>query len=222
MRAFKSGVLLALTLALAVAAAGPAYATVQFTDSQSNSSPWWTPIGNTVNSSVTGKATNMSFVIPGAGAVTCMVQFSGYVPVTHTQIRIGSVAFSRCTSDMGTVSGVSTPVNSLTPWLLHLTDFTAPPSARGSLNIPFNSPISIIRTMAGRSCDITLPAQSIRFTWTNTTTSLVINDPTISYRGSTAGDPLCPPVGTRLQITSTFTVLPDTRADNLNVTLVSP
>jgi hypothetical protein len=220
MRELKTGVLIALTLALTVATAGPAFATVQFTDSQSNSSPWWTPIGSTVNSSVTGKAASMSFIVPGAGAVTCAVQFSGYVPATHTQIRINDVQFRTCTSDMGTVSGVTTPVNSLTPWLLHVRTFVAP-SASGTLNIPFNSPISIIRTMLGRSCDITLPAQSIRFSWTNATTSLVFNDATISYRG-VSGNPLCPPMGTRLQVTSTFTVRPDTSADNLDVTLMSP
>ncbi|HEY6779405.1 MAG TPA: hypothetical protein VI111_00535, partial [Thermoleophilaceae bacterium] len=178
MKGLKTGVLVALTLTVALATASPAYATVAFTDSQANASPWWNPIGDTIQSSVTGFAANLSFVVPGAGAVTCMVRFSGYVPQTHTQMRITNVQFRNCTSDMGTVSGVGSPVNSQTPWLLHLTTFLFPPSATGTLNIPAVSPISIVRTWMGMQCDITIPAQSIRFTWTNPTTSLVFNDPT--------------------------------------------
>ena len=219
MRGLKTGVLVALTLAVTMVAAAPAYATVAFTDSQANASPWWNPIGNTVNSSVTGRAMSLSFVVPGAGAVTCMVQFSGYVPVTHTQIRINGVSFRNCISDMGTVSAVQSPVNSQTPWLLHLTTFAFPPSAAGTLNIPPNSPISIFRTLNGVQCDITIPGQSIRFTWTNNNTSLVVSDPTVSFRGT--GAPLCPAAGTRMQVFGMFTVRPDTNADNLNVTLNS-
>ena len=219
MRGLKTGVLVALMLAATMVAASPAHATVAFTDSQANASPWWNPIGNTVNSSVTGRAINLSFVIPGAGAVTCMVGLSGYVPQTHTQMRIGRVAFNGCTSNMGTVSAVQSPVNSPTPWLLHLTTFVFPPSATGTLNIPPNSPISIIRTLNGVQCDITIPGQSIKFTWTNINTSLAIGDPTVVFRGT--GAPLCPAAG-RMQVTSMITLHPDTSADNLDVTLVSP
>jgi hypothetical protein len=222
MRGLKTGLLVALTLTAALAVASPAYATVNFTDSQANASPWWSPIGNTIDSSVTGFSASLSFIIPGAGAVTCIVQFSGYVPQTHTQMKITSVIFNNCTSNMGTVSAVFSPVNSLTPWLLHLTTFLFPPSAAGTLNIPANSTISIMRTLMGRQCSITIPAQSIRFTWTNRTKSLVFGDPTVSFTGAPAGNPLCPLVGTRMQVAGVFTLRPDTVEDNLLVTLMSP
>jgi hypothetical protein len=189
MKAVRSGALVALLLALALAvAAAPAHATVIHTDSQTNSSPWWDPIGNTVDSWVTGKSASISLVIPGAGAVTCTSTFSSYVPTTHTQMTLFEIDFETCVSDKGTVSSVTTTVNSPTPWKIHLTDFTFPPSAAGTVNIAANSPISIKRTDNGKDCDITIPGQSVRFTWTNNNTSLVINDATVSFTGN--GDPL--------------------------------
>jgi hypothetical protein len=217
MKGLKSGVLVALALAVLLATAGPAAATVMATSSQANSSPWWDPIGNTVNSSVTGKAPSVSFVIPGIGAVTCMVQFSGYVPVTHTKLNITGIKFGGCTWPGGTVSAVTADAHSLTPWVAHLTTFLFPPSATGTINIPPVSPLSIFLTTMGQQFNVTIPGQSIRFTWTNNTTSLVINEPTVSFTGTAPA----PPMGTKLQIIGTFTVLPDTAADTLNVTLNS-
>ena len=210
--------LVVLALAVAVMAVAPvAQATVMFTNSQANSSPWWDPIGDTVQSSVTGKAPTVSFVIPGVGAVTCMSQFSGYVPATHTQLKITGIQFFNCFGPGGVAVPVTTPVNSLTPWALHLTTFLFPPSAIGTLNIPPNSPISMQVPVGGQVATVTIPGQSIRFTWTNNTTSLVINDPTVSFNGTAPA----PPMGTKLQIIGTWTVLPDTKTDNLNVTLMS-
>jgi hypothetical protein len=218
MKGLKSGVFVVLALAVMLASASPAYATVQFTNSQANASPWWTPIGDTVQSSVTGKAPSISFVIPGVGAVTCWSTFSGYVPSTHTQMNITFIDFYNCTWPGGTVSAVMTPVNSLTPWVAHLTTFLFPPSATGTINIPPVSPLSIYLTSAGQQFNVTIPAQSIRFTWTNNTTSLVINDPTVSFNGT----PPAPPAGTKLQITGMYTVKTDTLTDTIDVTLMSP
>ena len=218
MKGLRNGVFVVLAFTMVLATAGPAHATVQFTHSQVNASPWWDPIGDTVQSSVTGKAPSISFVVPGVGAVTCWSTFSGYVPATHTQLKITYIDFYNCTWPGGTVSFVWTPVNSVTPWVAHLTTFLFPPSAAGTINIPPNSPLSMQLTSAGMPIDVTVPAQSIRFTWTNNTTSLVINDPTVSFNGT----PPVPPMGTKLQIMGMYTVRPDTVTDTINVTLMSP
>jgi Tfp pilus assembly major pilin PilA len=220
MNGFKRCVLVAAMVAAVLATvAGPAYATVANTSSVTNSAPWWAPIGNTVNSRVTGKAPSLSFVVPGAGAITCPTQFSGYVPVTHTKLNITGVQFGNCTSTMGTISAAETPVNSVTPWVAHVTFLDSSGSATGTINIPTNSHISIHRTQMGMQCDLTIPEQSIRFTWTNDLTSMTINEPTVSFTGNGGG--LCPPVGTTMQMIGTFTLLPDTVTDNLNVVAVS-
>jgi hypothetical protein len=216
MKGLKGGLFALLAVVILLVSAVPAHATATATNSLANASPWWDPIGDTTQSSVTGSALSISFAIPGVGAVTCSSKFSGYVPSTHTQLNITGIIFSTCTG--GNVRRVFTPVNSVTPWVAHLTTFLSPPSATGTINIPPNSPLTLLLTQNGLQFNVTVPGQSIRFTWTNNTTSLVINDPTVSFNGR----PPAPPVGTKLQVTGIYAVRTDTPNDTINVTLISP
>ena len=184
MKGFRSGALMALVLVSAlVVVASPAFATPNLTASSGTRnlepahragavSPFITPSMNT-RSEVTAYSTDSQLSLPSLGStVRCETSnVSGYVSITHTQLRITSATFSRnCTVvPAGRVDNqpISCDANSIRPWHLHVRDVRAGNSASGTVNL--TSSCIVIVTISGTTSTITIDGnQSCRPTGTQT------------------------------------------------------
>jgi hypothetical protein len=226
MKAIRLGALVALLLiTAAVVLASPAFATPNITASSGTVNgesahragavaPFITPSGDTIRSSITFTGTGSSFRI-GSFSVTCVVTGSGYVTVTHTQVRITTISFTGCTDTFGGRPTVdSSCANSVTPWFLHVKTLNAG-SSTGTVNI---CRVSILLTSPVR-CTYTVGPQSVDVTFTNTDTSLTVNDASVANTLDAGSSGLCP-TGAADQ-RGVITARTDTRTDDLRVTPTS-
>ncbi len=228
MKALRISGLLGLTLIALAVIAAPALATPNTTGSGATA-PFWTPIGNTTNSSFTADTTRLNFsAVSGDGVttfdVTCMATLDAYVPQTHTRALVTSFIPGPCTSSTFPTADVFwiAPANSDAPYALHLTQRVAANSWRGTLSIPQTGDMTIWAIDNNRTvCRFRIPAQSVRFVDTDATTSFVFNDPTVSFINDAAADPSCPDPARTGTIGSTFTFSSDTAGDNLRSTPAS-
>jgi hypothetical protein len=211
-----------LVIASAAVAGSPAFATPRLTSSTGTAarpdnsavSPFATPLGSTTSSS-TFLSTDMTLTI-GASVWACSpAHMSGYIGLTHTELRITSVTFGdgsgRGCSGIGggSISGTATSPN---PWHLHFRTIEVSTSATGTLNLSSN--VTFVLNVF--NCHITWPPQSVRITQTSTTTSLTMDDGTVRSTGSG----FCPSGTAR--ITAIYTARPDTTRDaRLRVTSLS-
>ena len=230
MKALRSGGILALALlVLAVVVAAPALATPATTNSSAQG-PFWTPIGNTRDSSFTAQAASINFSsVSGDGVTTfdlaCPATLEAYVPMTHTRALVTSLLPGICTSPTFPTADIfwTTTANSVTPFALHLTSRPAANSWGGMLSIPMGGGMTIwVIDNARTICRFSIPAQSLRFVDTDVATSFVINDSTVVFRNDVmAQDMSCPDPGRTATISSTFTFRPQTATDNLRSTAAS-
>jgi hypothetical protein len=229
MRAKYIGGLLALALLVAIAAvAGPAVATPNTTGSSADP-PYWTPIGNTVNSSFTATSMRFDFsALSGDGVttfgVTCQTRLTAYVPQTHTRALVTELLPQPCSSPTfpGAQVFVGTNASSVTPFGLHLRNRVAANSWGGTFAIPNGGNITIwVVDGAMTLCRVQIGAQSFRFVDTDVTTSIVINDSTAIFSNTVANDISCPdPAGTGT-LAGAFTFRSQTATDNLRSTAAS-
>jgi hypothetical protein len=229
MRALRSGGLLALALFVLAVVAAPALATPGTTASSAQG-PYWTPIGNTRDSSFTATSSRLNFSgVSGDGVttfdLTCMARMEAYVPVTHTRALVTSLLPGPCTSPTFPTADIFwfATADSVTPFALHLTARVAANSWSGTLSIPMGGGMTIwVIDNAMTLCRFSIPAQSLRFVDTDVTTSFVINDSTVVFRNDVmAQDMSCPDPGRTATIGSTFTFRPQTATDNLRSTAAS-
>ncbi len=227
MNPLKRGVLVALVLlcALAVVSA-PAFATVANTTSVMNVAPFFTPIGNTDNSSSTFASPRIDFSAVAFDGrvvtVTCVANASGYVPNTHTRVLITAMGFGGCRPSIGVAATVTTTATSATPFGWHVTSTVVmnPNSWFTTLTVPGGQNISItINLGGGRFCGMTIGPQSIKATDTNAGRTVVVADPTIRFVLDAGSDPvLCPNPARTITMTGTYTYRPDTAADRFRST----
>jgi hypothetical protein len=228
MRALTRCALAALVVAFALATIAPAaFATGVNTTSVMNVGPFFTPIGNTVNSSSTFVGPRIDFsALNAAGAavtVTCESGMSGYVPNTHTHVLITNLAFNRCVSNIGVVSFAIADATSMNPYGLHVTSTFGgvPNSWSTTLAIPMGRRISINITLGGgRFCGITIGPQSIKASDTDVARTLVFADPTVRFILDAGSDPVNCPVSP-FTMTGAYRFRPDTAADAFRSTLAS-
>jgi hypothetical protein len=222
MNPLKGGILVALVLLCALAVVGaPAFATVANTTSVMNVGPFFTPIGNTDNSSSTFASPRVDFSAVAFDGrvvtVTCVAGASGYVPNTHTRVLITAMGFGGCVPSIGAGAMVRTSATSATPFGWHVTSTVVmtPASWFTTLAIPAGQNISIVINLGGgRFCGMTIGQQSIKATDTNVTRTVVFNDPTIRFILDAGSDPvLCPDPARTITMTGTYTYRPDTAAD---------
>jgi hypothetical protein len=205
----------------------PAFATSMNTASINNTGPYFTPVGNTRDSKSTFVAGRVDFSgLNGMGAavtITCRSQLSGYVPETHTRLRMTNVGFGGCVSSAGTVSFVNVTVSSQNPFTLHVTSEAGRDSWNTTLGIPMGQHISINITLGeNRFCGITIATQSIRATDTDVARMLVFRDPTVTFALDAGSDPdLCPDPARALTMTGTYMFSPDTANDDFRSTEAS-
>jgi hypothetical protein len=228
MKALTRGVLVALVLACALAVvAPPAFATGMNTASINNTGPFFTPVGNTRDSKSTFVAGRVDFSgLNGMGAavtVTCRSQMSGYVPETHTRVRMTAVGFGGCVTNIGVVSFVNVTVSSQNPFTLHVTSEAGSGSWNTTLGIPMGQHISINITLGeDRFCGITIATQSIRAVDTDVARTLALSDPTVTFVLDAGSDPeLCPDPARTLTVIGTYMFAPDTENDDFGSTLLS-
>jgi hypothetical protein len=230
MKALTRCALVALVVAGALAViAPPAFATGLNTGSVNNVGPFFTPIGNTDNSSSTfiGPRVDFSGVTRGGAGVTvtCESGMSGYVPNTHTRVLITDLAYNGCISNIGNVSFALSDATSANPYTLHVTSTFGGVANSWSttLNIPMGQRISINITLGGgRFCGITIGPQSIKATDTDAGRTLVFADPTVRFILDAGSDVVnCPDPARNLTLTGTYGFRPDTPADPFRSTLGS-
>ncbi len=223
MKAFRSGMLVALVLVSAVVVvASPAFATPNITASSGTRAvaPFITPIGDSARSNIIGTSTDSRF---SAGAIVrCRTaRVGGFIGATHTQATITSVTFGdgragNCDATSGGFSGVvrnggdsrgqldsiDGGATTTRPWFLHVRRFTAADnSSSGTININrFQFTVTII----GVACQITITAQSVDATYTNRTRVVTVNDASVAFTESTGGG-LCPAPG-NATFTATYTI----------------
>ncbi len=233
MRLVRPGVLFALVLVGTVAViATPAFATPNITASSGTRpvTPFITPMGNTRDSSSRASSIDFTLSFGGASLACRTAGLTGYVAITHTQLRVTSLLFgdgrgATCTGTGGmTVDGDSivSGASSANPWHLHLKTNNAPTrSATGTLNS--SSIFSFTLTVGGgSSCIVTVAGpQSLPVTYTYTTTSLVLNGSLpVVVMGVTDPLRLCPAGGT-WTVRATYTFRPGTQNHRLVVTTAS-
>lgn len=229
MKAPRIGGLLAIALIALAVVAAPALATPNTTGSGATA-PFWTPIGNTTDSSFTADTTRLNFsAVSGDGVtsfdLTCMATFDAYVPQTHTRALITSFIPGPCTSPTFPTADVFwiIPATSETPYALHLTQRVAANSWRGTLSTSPNADMTIwVIDNAMTICRFSFPAQSFRFVDTDANTSIALNDSTATFRNdATPASMSCPDPARTGTIGSTFTFSSDTDGDNLRSTPAS-
>jgi hypothetical protein len=231
MKAFRSGLLVALVLVTAVVVvASPAFATPNVTASSGTRavSPFITPIGSTTSGS-RGLSTDSRFDLGGA-SLTCRRAIARlYVPATHTQGLVTSLRFGEpgrspgeCAVSFifnGTIDGtqvIDPTTNSTTPSRLHVRTVSGT-SATGTINV--SGAFTFVVTIVGVSCTLTVPVQSVDGVYTSTTRSLAVSDRTVTT--TVAGGGGCPASG-NATFTAIYTVTPETTRDvRLTVTAAS-
>jgi hypothetical protein len=238
MKSLKGAVLLALVLVSAlVVVASPAFATPRLTSSTGTAarpdngavSPFITPIGDTVRSSInaTSPRSDFSALIIGGLAtytITCSSRGTAYVGVTHTQAILTSLVFETCRDSLNGSPRVSTTVSSPDhPWFLHVRAAAGANSWDGTVNIPAGSTASIITRPIGQDCRITVGPQSVRLRDTDraATRTIEVSDRTVRFSldaGSTSG---CPDPARTATQSGTYTLTPTTPADQLRSTALS-
>ncbi len=230
MNPLKRGVLAALVLVCALGVvSAPAFATGANTTSVANVAPFFTPIGNTDNSSSTFTSPRVDFSVVGLDGrlitVTCRAAASGYVPQTHTRFFFTTMTFAGCRSNLGVATTVTTTATSMTPFGWHV---TAPvPGVANSwfttLIVPGGQSISIVITLgAGRFCGATIGPQSIKAIDTDAARTMAINDPTVRFVLDAGSDPVvCPDPARTITIRGTYGYTPDTQNDAFRSTAAS-
>lgn len=203
MRAFRSGVLVALVLVSAVVVvASPAFATPRLTTSTSAGpvsarpdtgvgvAPFFTPPSADsrqliINESyVSGRGS--SFVATGKDGgrvgVTCStLQGNANVLSTHTRIRVSRLTFSECKVDgLGFAATVETTSRTANPHHLHLRSRRTTESWDGTFNIS-----TIIRiTVAAINCRLNVRSQSVDITDTNALRQIEVRDSSVGFTSS--------------------------------------
>jgi hypothetical protein len=243
MRRLKGGALVALILLTAVVVvASPAFATPNITASSGNANPvppnphsasavapFITPSTNT-RSLYTGVSRNWQIAFPSLGStIRCETSnMSFYASMTHTQLRVTDITFSRnCTvSPVGTVDNqpISCTANSRTPWSIHVRAVDGRTrSASGTINVPTGdgagNELCTIRTTIGgvsqslsvsrnQSCRASASATGITYTWSRTPPTIDITCAWVvtiqPLRANTAS-----------VFSGTYTITPDTARDGV-------
>ena len=226
MKICKTGILVVLLLVTALATvAVPAFATPFFTISTGSRpvSPFYTPIGNTTTSTISGSSSDWRFSSAAPLGVVVTIsctdsKMTGYVPITHTNGNVTSLTIATCRSSIGGRVTVTTTASSARPWFLHMSTVRLG-SSEGVLEIPPGGSANI-RTDSPR-CTITVGPQSIDDSFTNANTSLVVNDTSMAFTLAAGDSFLCPIPGTPATQTGTYTLRPATARDDLRVTATS-
>jgi hypothetical protein len=213
-RGLRTSVLALLLVASAVVVvASPAFATPRLTVSTGTAarpdnsavSPFITPIGNSETSglTITNRYTSRrgsSFKARSAARtdvnVTCSeLRASGFVGLTHTQLRVSSIAFTMCKIDQGTITATVTAigVDSATPILLHLTRDAGGGSWDGTFNISRGQTFTIVSTI-GLACRLTVrEGQSVPIEDTDTNNTIEANSARVIYKSEAGSNPSgCP------------------------------
>ena len=226
MSALRIGGLIALAVVVATAVvAAPALATPNGTGSSAQA-PYWTPIGNTRDSSFDATSMRLDFSA-GSGdgmttfGVTCQARLQAYVPMTHTRALVTSLLPVFCSSPTFPGAQVfwTTTADSVTPFELHLRQRVAANSWGGTFSIPFGGDMTIWVVDGGRTvCRFHIGAQSFRFLDTDVATSFIVNDSTVVFRNDAAASMSCPDPARAGTLAGTFTFRPQTATDNLRST----
>jgi hypothetical protein len=245
MRRLKHSVIVVLVLISALAAiVSPAFATPNLTASSGNGeqrphstdaiAPFITPSTNT-RSLYTGFSSTLTIGITAVNlTISCTTAtISGYVSITHTQLRITSMSFgdrggSCVATPAGTVDDhpIICTTSSEHPWYLHIKAVDAARrSASGTMNITggdtgvsgcyFRHTIntgnsSLISIEPNQSCRPTVTGGATTYTWTGITGSLTLNCSAIATVRFFLNAVAAP-----TSIRGTYTLRPDTSRDGV-------
>lgn len=173
--------------------------------------PFFTPIGNTLGSSITAPSSSRWSFSSGGVSFTCVSVWSGYVPTTHTNLLVTRLDLTRCTTSLGAsfTAAATASASSVAPWAIHVRSVDLTGSYAGTIEIPGGGSLTIDVTGLS-SCRITINPQSIDLTGTNATRQLVINDASVVF--TRIGSNACPASGSGT-MAATYVMKSDTATD---------
>jgi hypothetical protein len=173
--------------------------------------PFFTPVGNTLGSSITAPSTSRWTFAAGGVSFTCATVWSGYVPTTHTNLRVTRLDLTRCTTSLGAMwtPFATASASSVAPWTIHVRSIDVTGSYAGTIEIPAGGSLTIDVTGLS-SCRITIGPQSIDLTGVNATRQLAVNDASVAFTRIGAND--CPASGNGT-MAATYIMKSDTAAD---------